>query len=56
MTKDLYESNQIKNDRIVKHLNESLIYLRNSVNSEGVPKNKNPNKKIDIVENNPRLQ
>ena len=56
MTKDLYESNQIKNDRIVKHLNESLIYLRNSVNSEGAPKNKNPNKIIDIVENNPRLQ
>ena len=56
MTKDLYENNQIKIDRIVKDLNESLIYLRNSVKSEGFHKNKNPNKIIDIVENNPRLQ
>ena len=26
LTKDLYEDNQIKNDRIVKHLNESFIH------------------------------
>ena len=29
---------------------ESLIGLRNSVNSKKIPKNENPNKIIDIVE------
>ena len=30
LTKDLYEDNQIKDDRIAKYLNDSLIDLRNS--------------------------
>ena len=30
LTKDLYEDNQIKDDRIAKDLNDSLIDLRNS--------------------------
>ena len=32
LIKDLYESNQNKNDMIVKYLNESLIDLRNNIN------------------------
>ena len=34
----------------MKHLNESLIDLRNSVNSKEIPENGNPGKIIDIVE------
>ena len=36
--------------KIVKHLNKSLVDLRNSINSEEIPENENPNKIIDIVE------
>ena len=34
LVKDLYEDNQNKNDIIVEYLNESLIDLRNSINSK----------------------
>ena len=34
LVKDLYEDNQKKNDRIVKYLSESLINLRNSIDSK----------------------
>ena len=50
LTKDLYEDNQIKNDRILSHLNESLIDFKKSVNGKEIPKNGNPNKIIDIVQ------
>ena len=36
LVKDLYEDNQNKNYIIVKYLNESLIYLINSVNSKSL--------------------
>ena len=35
---------------IVKYLNESLIDLRNSINSREIPENKNPKKIVNIVE------
>ena len=50
LIKDLYEKNQINSHRIVKDLNESLVDLRNSVNSKEIPKNENPNKLIDNAE------
>ena len=50
LVKDLHEANQTKNDIIVKYLNESLIDLRNSINSKKIPKNKNPKKVVNIVE------
>ena len=34
LIKDLFENNQIKNNTIAKHLNESSINLRNSVDSK----------------------
>ena len=43
LAKDLYEDNQIKNGRIVKYLNDSLIDLRNSVNGKKSPENINSN-------------
>ena len=46
----LYEENQIKNEKIVKYINDSLIDLRNPVNSNKIPDNENPNRTIDIVE------
>ena len=52
LTKELYENNQIKIDKILKHINESLIHSRNSAHNKGVPENKNPNKIIDIVQKN----
>ena len=50
LVKDLYESNQNKNYMIVKYLNESLIDLSNSINSEEIPENENLKKRISIVE------
>ena len=44
LVKDLYEDNQNKNDMIVNYHNESLIDLRNSINSKDIPKNENPKK------------
>ena len=37
LTKNLYEDNQIKSDRIVKHLNEPFIDLRKCINSKEFP-------------------
>ena len=50
LIKDLHKANQTKNDIIVKYLNESLIDLRNSINSKKIPKNQNPKKVVNIVE------
>ena len=44
LVKDLCESNQSKSDMIVKYLNESLIDLKNSINSQEIPENENPEK------------
>ena len=42
--RDLYEDNQIKNEKLVKNINESLINLRNSIISKEIPENENPKK------------
>ena len=48
LVKDSYEENRNKNDIIVKYLNESLIDLKNSINSKQLPENENPKKVADI--------
>ena len=48
--KDLYVEKQNKNEIIVKYLAESLIDLRNSINSKEIPGNENPIKAVNIVE------
>ena len=50
LVKYLYEDNQKINDIIVKYLNESLIHLRNSINSKEILENENPKKVVNIVE------
>ena len=50
LVRDLHEDNQNKNDKIVKNINESLINLRNSINSKETPENENPKKIGNIVE------
>ena len=50
LVKDLYESNQNKNDMIVKYLNESLINLRNKIDIKEISKNENSKKVAYIVE------
>ena len=49
LVKDLYEDNQNKNDEIVKNINESLVNLRNSMNSKEIPENENPERKRSIL-------
>ena len=34
LAKILYESDEIKNDEAIKHINNRLIELRNSINSK----------------------
>ena len=50
-----YEDNQNKNDNVVENINESLINLRNYINSKEIPKRENPRKTVDIVKKNPWL-
>ena len=39
LVKDLYEDNLNKNEKLVKNINESLINLINSINSNEIPEN-----------------
>ena len=50
LTKVLYDSDEIKNNEIIKNINNGMIELRNSINSKEVPENENPKKVFNIVE------
>ena len=41
---------KIKNDIIVKYLNETLIDLKNSINSKEITENENPKRVANILE------
>ena len=41
---------KLKNDKIMSHVNNSLIGLINAINGKEIPENENPDKVIDIVE------
>ena len=47
--KDLYEGYQNKDETTITYLNESLINLRNSINSKKIVQNKNPEKVVIYV-------
>ena len=55
LVKSLSRKNQNKTVIAVKYLNESLIDLRNSINSEEIPENENPKKVVTIVEKSSTL-
>ena len=50
LAKELYNSNQNVNGKIVKYINDSLIELKRDINTNKIPKNKNPNKIVNIIE------
>ena len=50
LLKDLYNSIGTKNQKIVNHVNNALINLKNAVNRKEIPENENPDKAIGIVE------
>ena len=50
LAKKLHNGNQDVNDEIVKLINDALIELKKDINRKKVPKNKSPNKIVDIVE------
>ena len=50
LIKDLIKVNQTKDNEIVNQTIESINELRNSIIKNEIPKNKNPNKIIYIVE------
>ena len=50
LAKSLHDNDKIKNDEIIKHINNGLIKLRNSINSNETPENKNPKKVVLIIE------
>ena len=41
LSKVLCDSDEIKNDKIIKNSNKGLIELRNSINSEEIPEKEN---------------
>ena len=47
---DLYEADKAKNEKIVNHVNDALIDLRNAVNRKQIPENENACKVIGIIE------
>ena len=49
LVKDLYEGYQNKDETAITYLNESLINLRNSINSKKIVENKNPKKVVIYV-------
>ena len=48
--KCLYVPDKIKNDEIIKHINNGLIELRNSISRKEILGKENPEKIVDIVE------
>ena len=50
LLKDLHNVNETENEKIVGHINNVLIDLRNAVIRGKIPINENPDKVIDIVE------
>ena len=50
LVESLYDCNKIRNEEIIKHINNGLIELRNSINKKEIPENENPNKIVDTVE------
>ena len=58
---DLYEADKAKNEKIVNHVNDALIDLRNAINRKQIPENENACKVIGVIEetfnfNNKKLQ
>ena len=58
---DLYETDKAKNEKIVNHVNDALIDLRNAINRKQIPENENACKVIGVIEetfnfNNKKLQ
>ena len=52
-SEDLYDiNNKVKNGETIKHINNALIELKNSINRNEISKNENPEKIVDIVEKN----
>ena len=47
MAKDVYKT---KNEKLVSHINDAFIDLRNSIIRQEISAYKNPNEIIDIVE------
>ena len=41
---NIYDSDEIKNDEIIKHINNGLTELRNSINSKEITENENKKK------------
>ena len=52
LAKELYNSNQIRNDEIVKRINDALIELKKDINIKKIPDNENPNKIVDKESHN----
>ena len=40
LAKELYNRNQIRNDKIVKHINDALIESKTDINIKNIPKMK----------------
>ena len=50
LAKELYNTNQNVNDKIVKHINDALIELKKDINRKKNPNKENPNKIVDTFE------
>ena len=52
-SEDLYDiNNKVKNGETIKHINNALTELKNSINRNEISKNESPEKIVDIVEKN----
>ena len=50
LTKQLYDSDQTKNDEIIKNINDGFIELRNAISIKEILENETPEKIVHIVD------
>ena len=49
LAKDLIRAKSVKNEQLLKNINDELIDLRNAIIKNEIPENENSNKMVDIV-------
>ena len=52
LLKDLYEANKTRNEKVVNHVNDGLVNLKNAISRKETTENEKPHEVINIVEFN----
>ena len=50
LLKDLYEANKTRNEKVVNHVNDGLVNVKNAISRKETTENEKPHEVINIVE------